>query len=217
MIGAVRPLESWDSRATWRTFAQDQFHQQIEGVELQKAQADLDRYAELIDISQPDLVVECGTRTGGSALWFAEHGLQVISIDINARPRVKNRIGIDWLVGSSTDSSIYGWVLPQLRGKRVMVSLDSDHHAPHVQREIDLWSRVVSAGCYLVVEDGCFDCWDDERGRRGGWQIPEVGGPLWAVGYMQTQLLAFDFWRDEALEGMSSVSHSPGGWWRKHD
>jgi hypothetical protein len=110
------------------------------------------------------------------------------------------------------------------RGLRVMVSLDSDHHSMHVQTEISLWAPLVSPGCYLVVEDGCFDMWPGARGGLGGKQIPRLGGPLDAMRKMGLgsplecpEPSLKRFWRDEALEGMSRISHSPAGWWRTEE
>lgn len=230
MTTELAPLSSWASEGTWRTFEDDTFHQYLpDGVELQKCQADLDRYETLIDQSQPDVVIETGTRRGGSALWFQDHGLKVITIDSDweagsqarkAHEGHEHIPNIEWIAGRSSIDARLGFEVQSLlqAGQRVMVSLDSDHHCEHVMGEILLWSTFVTPGCYLVVEDACFDMWPAERARVGGAQIPERGGPLAAIRRSQSVLaMQGGFYRDEALERQSVISHSPVGWWRKDD
>jgi cephalosporin hydroxylase len=216
----LQPLPSWDSEATWRTFEDGNFHGVYRGAELQKSDDDLDRYTELVQISHPDVIIETGTRYGGSALWFRhELGLDVITIDIE--PKIDQRhdlLGITSIRGSSQDLLLAARVIKQLRedkGVRVMVSLDADHHADMVDVETALWADAVSPGCYLVIEDACFDMWSPERARVGGAQIPERGGPLHSINRCADWLRGRSFWRDEAVEALSTVSHSPCGWWRR--
>lgn len=218
----LKPLPGWSSEKTWETFTNGQFHGSIRGVEVQKSADDLERYRELVEASQPDLVIETGTRAGGSALYFHhELGLRVITIDSNPQWRSRGAPHdcgkIDWVVGSSTDQETRSWVVDRLKGRdlRVMVSLDADHHNLHVQREIVMWAPLVSRGCYLVVEDACFDVWEPDRARIGGGQIPEVGGALAAINHQRSTLRDLGFRRDEALEDSSPISHSPVGWWRR--
>ncbi len=227
----LTPVPNWDLEATWATFQHGTFHGVIAGLEIQKSADDLERYRWLVDTSQPDIVIETGTRAGGSAVWFQrELGLQVISIDRSPQftrgvPQVTGlgKPGIKFILGDSADPAMMSQVLPDLRGKRVMVSLDADHHSVHVQREIALWSEVVSPGCFLVVEDGCFDLFaragHGERARVGGSRIPEVGGALAAIERTLGPggVYADSFWRDESIEAITPVSHSPVGFWRKHD
>jgi cephalosporin hydroxylase len=221
-LGPLVPLPEWDSDATWATFPTGAFHQEYMGLELQKSVDDLERYSELVEISQPDLVIETGTRKGGSAMWFhRELDLQVVTIDIapqfdrNGMPPW-NGPGIQWVRGSSINSDLVEQVRPLLDGKRIMVSLDSDHHSPHVQAEMAIWGGFVSPGCYLVIEDACFEQWDPSRARVGGGRIPEMGGPQHAMIAQGIGLgRASVFWRDEELERRTPISHSPMGWWRR--
>lgn len=223
----IKPLSSWDSEATWATFETGDFRSWTrDNVEVQKHWSDLERYAQIVEMSQPDLIIETGTRSGGSACWFhQELDLQVISIDIAPQfnPTVDPPIRsphIKWIRGSSISDRVIREVYELAKGKRVMVSLDSDHVSPHVQAEIAVLGLLVSPGCYLVVEDGCFDMWPAQKAARGGTGIPTHGGPLHAI---RTQLddplgqSSGMFWRDEATEGISSISHSPCGWWRRHE
>ena len=183
----LRPLPSWDLGQTWATFTKGTFHTEIAGVEVQKSGYDLARYQELVEDSAPDLVIETGTRAGGSALYFHRVlGLEVITIDIapafqkigspRAEPPYQGP-GIAWLRGSSISDNTIRQVLPMVGDKRVMVSLDSDHHSAHVQAEIATWAPFVTPGCYLVVEDACFDLFHRAGqpvwARVGGSKMPE--------------------------------------------
>jgi cephalosporin hydroxylase len=217
--GPIQPSRTWDSEATWKTFENGTFHGVVRGVEIQKSDDDLERYKEIIEISQPDLVIETGTRRGGSALWFADQGLKVITIDLVNDPGPSHPS--IWYLGghSSVDlpRSTMETIAETCSDKRVMVSLDSDHHAGHVLAEVALWRSFVTPGCYLVVEDACFDMWKPERARVGGARIPELGGPLQAINAAATERVLDGFWRDKAVETMTSISHSPCGWWRREE
>lgn len=215
----LKPLESWDSNATRATFHTGMYHGTFQGRDMQKLADDLDRYKEVIDDTVPDLVVEVGTRYGGSALWFNQVcGVQVISIDVapqlGTRSSYTAHPGIEYIVGNSIEPTLIESVKQKIVGKRVMVSLDGDHHATHVWQEITLYSQMVTRGCFMVVEDACFDMWEGEDARRGGRRIPEEGGPLKAM-----QLAGLDhnpLWkRDEVVEGITPISHSPAGWWER--
>ncbi|MGH3119186.1 MAG: CmcI family methyltransferase [Gaiellales bacterium] len=128
------------------------------GVPIQKSPLDCWVYQELIYDLHPDLIIETGTDLGGSALFLASicdlvgHG-RVVSIDVRSAARVTHP-RITFLLGDSTSAEI----LEQVRGiaadtERVLVILDSDHHATHVGRELRAYREFVSKGSYLVVED----------------------------------------------------------------
>jgi len=207
-----------DVKESLQTLRDGRYACHTEDVLTWKLGDDLARYAAVIERTKPDVIIETGTRYGGSALWFALRGLDVITIDIEpALPlggweRAGERITL--VKGSSTDPAVVALVAEQVAGLRVMVSLDSDHHAPHVAEEIEAYGPMVSAGCYLVVEDGIFDLASDPRdGANGGIGIPTIGGPLVAI---ERTLVGRPEWeRDLDVENMSPLSHHPGGWWRR--
>jgi len=136
------------------------------GIPVRKLPSDLWLYQELLFKIRPDVVIECGTAFGGSALYFAhlfdllDHG-RVITIDIDewdleipgysgrpSHPRVT------YLLGSSTDDEMVARVRSQLSPTdKVMVVLDSDHHFGHVLHEMEAYAPLVSVGSLLVVED----------------------------------------------------------------
>lgn len=185
-----------------------------------KLPADLERYAEIIRATAPEVIVETGTHTGASARWFAQFPSvrEVITVDI------KNQDSADvvyddaeqtrgrrvfYMFGDSTAPETVKAVERMVAGRRCMVSLDSDHSAAHVAAEIAAYGPMVSAGCYLVVEDGIFAYAPPElrEAHCPGLQ----GSPLDAIAELLQPDLRWS--RDAAIERMGPVSHHPAGWW----
>jgi cephalosporin hydroxylase len=138
---------TWDRNTFWL------------GRRIQKLPMDLFVYQELLWETRPDVLVEAGTLDGGSALYFASlfdligHG-RVITIDIEQQPNRPAHPRITYLLGSSTAPEIVRQLESMVKpGEKVMAVLDSDHSARHVRRELEIYSRMVTPGQYLVVED----------------------------------------------------------------
>jgi len=129
------------------------------GIPLRKCPMDLWIYQEIIHHLEPDIIIECGTSYGGSALFLASicdlvNNGTVITIDIEDianKPRHKR---IKYLHGSSTSQEIVEQIQKLIAPKdKVMVILDSDHHKEHVLDELRIYSQFVTKGSYLIVED----------------------------------------------------------------
>lgn len=129
------------------------------GVPLLKLPLDLWVYQEIIYETRPTLIVETGTSLGGSALFFANlfdllSVGRIITVDVVHRAQDVVHPRIEYLLGSSTDPKIMEQIRSRIRpDDRIMVVLDSDHEAGHVRRELELYSPLVTPGCYLVLED----------------------------------------------------------------
>lgn len=131
------------------------------GVKLFKNPMDLFVYQEIIFEVKPDVIVETGTAYGGSALYLASildllnNGI-VITVEVNSDVQ-KNYIKhkrIKYILGSSTDSEVVKQIKKNVRrGSKVLVILDSDHHRSHVFEELKIYSKLVTVGSYLIVED----------------------------------------------------------------
>ncbi len=129
------------------------------GVQAQKCPLDLWIYQEIIFETRPDIIIETGTASGGSALFLATifnligKG-EVVSIDIEDKENRPEDPRIKYLLGSSTSEEIVRKVQALISGKdRIMVVLDSDHHKDHVLKELQIYSKFVTRENYLVVED----------------------------------------------------------------
>lgn len=128
------------------------------GIPISKSPFDSWVYQEIINDLRPDILVECGTDHGGSALFFANifdiigHG-KVITIDISTYSEKVEHPRITKMVASSVDSETIKKLKELTQGSKVMVILDSDHRRDHVLREMELYSDITSVGQYMIVED----------------------------------------------------------------
>ncbi len=138
----------------WQTWSNTYFM----GIRTKKCPLDLWIYQEIIFDIKPDLIVECGTASGGSALYMAalldylKVG-QIITIDPDQRPK-PHHPRITYLTGLSTDQDIIEQVKnASIDKKTIMVILDSDHSKKNVLREMHTYHKLVTPGSYLIVED----------------------------------------------------------------
>jgi cephalosporin hydroxylase len=124
-----------------------------------KCPMDLWIYQEILVETEPDVIIETGTRFGGSAAYLASlcdllgRG-SVVTVDIKQLSGLPRHPRIDYILGSSTSAAVMAEVRRRIGpGERVMVILDSDHRRDHVLDELQAYHALVSPGCYLIVED----------------------------------------------------------------
>jgi cephalosporin hydroxylase len=129
------------------------------GQRIFKCPLDLWIYQEIIFEQKPDVIIECGTCLGGSALFLAHmcdlvgKG-RVYTIDIDPPTGKPHHRRLWYMQGSSTSDSIVARLEREIfPDEKVMVILDSDHHMPHVLNELRIYSSFVSVGGYIIVED----------------------------------------------------------------
>lgn len=208
-----------DVEASYDTFNREGeggFKQDYHGLGIWKNTDDMARYRKVIEDTKPDVVVETGTRWGGFAAWVVGEfpGIEVITVDLDTETRPAEWPGVTFVTGDSTHEHVAAEVRELVAGRRCMVSLDADHHAPAVWREIGLYASMVSPGCYVVVEDGLADIVTGRRARRMGHRIPQEGGPLVAIA--ASELVTSGQWeRDRTIEEMTPITYYPAGWWRR--
>jgi cephalosporin hydroxylase len=151
----VADYTSWFHQHGARTWQ----HMHWFGAIVAKMPTDLWVYQEILFETRPQLIIECGTVHGGSALYFASlfdllgEG-SVVTVDVETQPDRPVHPRVTYLTGSSTAPEM----AEQLRAlaaahERVMVILGSDHSQAHVAGELELYAPLVTNGCYLVVED----------------------------------------------------------------
>src|SRR3990167_5638468 len=148
---------------------------------------------------RPLPVVEIGTGSGGSALFYRDAGApRVWTMDlVPPKPPLTRATGVTFVQGDSTMPGTY----PPLT--HALVILDGDHHAETVARELALYETLVPRGGYLIVCDTHFNGHPiDPAFGPGPWEAVEA--------FLATRT---DFVRDRDVEPL--LTFNPGGYLRR--
>ncbi len=159
----------------WRTFS-------WLGFQLQQLPDDVLRLQEVVCRLKPDVIVETGVFDGGSSVLFASlcelNGKgRVVSVELELRPDLRERLAahplgrrITLIEGDSSSPAVFDRIAREAAGAAtVLVFLDSDHHKAHVARELELYSRLVTPGSYIVAADGVMRVLADTPNGEPSW------------------------------------------------
>ena len=128
-------------------------HPKWRGIKILKMPSDLILYAEAIYDKKPDVIVEIGTKFGGSALFFQDMiDGKVVTIDIKSQIE-KRDDRIEYIIGSSLDDAVLKRVRKICADKKTMLVIDGNHSKTHVWNELLTYRDIVTKGQYLVLED----------------------------------------------------------------
>ncbi|MGH9093849.1 MAG: CmcI family methyltransferase [Acidimicrobiales bacterium] len=181
-----------------------------------KTTEDLARYRVVIEATRPEVIVEIGTFSGKSALWFARTGrCPVVTVDVHAQVSDETRaasaeLDVRYVVGDSRAASTGETVAAHVAGRDAMVVLDGDHSADTVSEEMTRYHRLVPVGGYMVVEDGIVR-WMPEQQQPDG---PYRGSPLDAI-ERWLEKTAGAWAVDTELEDLYDTTQFPSGWLRR--
>lgn len=176
---------------------------------------------EIIWKTKPTVIIETGVAWGGSLAFYAHAsfsygGARIIGIDRTIPEHNRSRIlsapyaeNIELWESSSTDLKTYESIQSSLKSNdRTMLILDSNHEHSHVLSELNMWAKLVSSGCYIVVADTVVESLPDQKHRRRAWGIGN--NP-------ETALREFlskndDFVRDESFGKKTFASFNPNSY-----
>lgn len=173
-----------------------------------KIKEDLEQYKKIIEEMKPGIIIEFGTFSGKSALWFAQvSGKPVVTVDTDARNIERSsRKGwagwVQFIEGSSTDADVMERVHYLAWKRNPLLVLDSDHAAHHVLSEMLAYQDMVEPGGWMVVEDTLLRWMPEDE------QCYE-GTPMDAVDVFM------EFARGWEQHAHHPVTQHPGGWLRR--
>jgi cephalosporin hydroxylase len=161
----------------WLRRVLQHFGDSYAGVKMLKFPEDLRAYEHILWSYKPNTVIEIGTQTGGSALWFRDrlqtlehYGLvvqpRVISVDLDIEDARRNLARVDptfestitLISGDVRDPGLPATVEQALPpAATCLVVEDSAHTYETTSAALAHFSRFVPVGGFFVVEDGCVD------------------------------------------------------------
>jgi cephalosporin hydroxylase len=160
------------------------------GVPIIQLPQDIQLKQELIWEVGPDYIIETGIAWAGSLLFSRSMQILleytgrtadsiVIGVDIDIRTHTRQILEnhpladkIFWIEGSSTEQKTLEQISRKITlndDRKGMVFLDSDHSHRHVLEELKLYSRFVSIGSYIVVDDTSIEFHGKGDHRGGRW------------------------------------------------
>ncbi len=147
------------------------------GLSLGKVPCDMIVQQELIFNLKPDTIIECGTGTGGSALFYyhctmnAGKSAKVITIDIAPdNSRLKDD-RITFITGDCTDMDVFNKVKSLTSGVTFVI-LDYSNLKNPVLAGLKLYSSLVTVGSYIIIDD---------TAQGVLWRKAQEAGPYLAV------------------------------------
>jgi cephalosporin hydroxylase len=140
------------------------------GVPIIQLPSDVIVLQELIYKIRPKFIIECGIGHGGMLLFYATilkalqiRKYKVIGIDIKIRNTNKKKLlknylikNIELIEKNSTENNIIDFLKKKYsikaKDKKIII-LDSNHTREHVLNELNLYSKILKKGDYIVVMD----------------------------------------------------------------
>ena len=115
-------------------------------------------YPTIISNSKPEVIVEIGTKLGGSAIFFSDMSEKVITVDINEPPsesldELKKR-GIVFVKGDINSPQVIDKIIEVCKNKNCMVIDDGSHNEIDIYNAFLNLNHLVKKDGFYIIEDG---------------------------------------------------------------
>ena len=144
-------------------------------------------------------------------------GKKIIGVDIflpdNLKKRIKNHKRLFKKIELIKGSSVISETIRKVRditknSKNIMVILDSHHTEDHVKKELDLYSKFVGKGNYLICGDTVIDFIPEQKHRPRPWGIGN--NPFTALKKFLNENKRFE--SDQNIENKLLLTCNPKGY-----
>ena len=186
---------------------------------------------EIIWRVKPDLIIETGIAHGGSLILSSSmlalldlfegtsNKRKVVGVDVLIKENNRSEIEshplssmIELIVGSSVDENVTVKLNKICTSyNKIMVFLDSNHAHEHVYKELELYSKFVTKGSYLVIFDTVIDKMPDNFFKDRSWG--SGNNPMTALNLFLEKNKNFEI--DSHYDEKLILSVAPNGFLRK--
>ena len=184
-----------------------------DGVPILQYPQDIVGIHEVIWKTTPSIIIECGVAYGGLSLMMNQLDTSyIIGIEKGLMEETIDRLrdtDVELIEGSTLDSNMLTDITSTIWPEdRVMVILDSNHTHDHVLKELEIYSKLVTKGCYLIVQDTIIEFMPDDycEGKPYG----KGNNPHTAV--MEFLKTTDRFEIDKDIENRLGITCAPDGW-----
>jgi cephalosporin hydroxylase len=176
---------------------------------------------EIIFETQPNFVIQSGVSWGGSVALAASlvriiNNGKVFGIDISIPENLQEifndlpiRDSVTLIEGSSVDKKIFDAISALIpKDSRILIILDSSHTHNHVLEELNLWTRLLQPGDYIVVSSTRIKDMANHPTRQRPWG--SINNPHTAVLEFLSKNATFT--TDNPYNKKSTLTYHPDGY-----
>jgi cephalosporin hydroxylase len=185
-IQAAQITHAWQETSVldlWHRQTIQHHRESYRGIGLAKFPQDLWSYEKLIDLSQPEVIIEIGINEGGFTRWLHDRLLLAQSFNPSSQPRTVIGIDIDIdkpkqnlagllnnpvggvnlqlfqcnLLSTKSLRDAKAQVVDIVGDRSLLIIEDSGHSYDTTKASLDTFSPLLKSGEWLVVEDTCVD------------------------------------------------------------
>jgi cephalosporin hydroxylase len=175
---------------------------------------------EIINKTKPEVIIELGVAWGGSLLFYDTLakiypikkiiGVDIfIPLDLEKRISIKKSSKISLLRGDTCSKKTIACINKiSKKYKSFLIHLDSDHTEEHVLKELNLYSKLVSKGNYIIVGDTIVSYIPYQKHRARNWN--KDNSPKTALDIFLTKNKNFKI--DNNISNKQLLTNNPGGY-----
>lgn len=189
------------------------------GVPIIQLPSDMVVIQEIIHDTRPDVLIECGLAHGGSILYYEnimngyKKNFRIFGIDIKISPWTRRNIkknqisnNITLIQRDSSDPKLFNLINSKVKKKdHFLIILDSNHSHEHVMKELNIFSKFLKKGDFIIVLDTAIE-FVDQKFIKSGRNFKKGNNPYTATKEFLKKNKSFKISNDHHLKSFITAA-----------